>query len=41
MIYYVAYCWSEPSNYFTEIVFNPTKKGFFSMKKQEQPEDYY
>ena len=36
-----AYYWIEKANLVLELVFNPTKKGFFSMGKQEQPVDYF
>jgi hypothetical protein len=36
-----AYYWIKSEGLFLELVFNPTKKGFFSVGKQSQPIDYF
>lgn len=38
---YSAYYWMEKTNLVLEIVFDPNKKGFFSIGKQEKPSDYF
>ena len=38
---YLAYYWIKDTNIMTQIVFDPYKKGVFSMKKQEKPADYF
>ena len=36
-----AYYWIEKENILIEVVWNPAKKGFFSVGKQDQPQDYF
>jgi hypothetical protein len=37
----LAFYWIEKKNIFVELAYNPSKKGFFSMGKQENPSDYF
>ena len=37
----VAYYWIEKESMFIEIVFDPFKKSFFSVGKQNKPSDYF
>ncbi len=40
-ISYLAYYWITDTNIMVQIVFDPFKKGFFSVGKQEKPSDYF
>ena len=37
----LAYYWVQKTNYFVELIYNPNKKGLFSIGKQENPSDYF
>lgn len=38
---FLAFYWIKSEQLFLELTFNPAKKGFFSVGKQEQPVDYF